>query len=94
MPTLCELVWVLSHRYRFRLRDIAAAIATLSSGDNVIVDNASLAAGLSMLEVGGDFADAVISHQGREAGAEVFVSFDRDAVRLLEATDERARLLS
>jgi predicted nucleic-acid-binding protein len=94
MPALCELAWVLSHRYRFRRPDIAAAIAVLAEGDNVAVEAASLEAGLAMLHAGGDFADGVIARQGRDAGAEVFVSFDKDAIRLLRTADETARLLA
>lgn len=94
VPALCELVWVLSHRYQFRRRDIAATIRVLAAGDNVVVEDALLAVGLAALEAGGDFADAIIAHQGRAAGAEVFVSFDRMAVKLLEAAGEPARLLS
>lgn len=93
VPALCELAWVLSYRYRFRRPDIAEAIRVLAAGDNVVVEAGTLAAGLSMFEAGGDFADAVIAHQGREAGADTFVSFDKTAVALLTAAGESARLL-
>lgn len=94
MPALCELAWVLSSRYHLRRPDIARAIGVLASGDNVIVEAGALAAGLAMLEMGGDFADAVIAHHGREAGAETFVSFDQVAVTLLTGSGEAATLLS
>lgn len=93
VPTLCELAWVLSYRYRFRRPDIAEAIRVLAAGDNVVVDAGALTAGLILLEAGGDFADAVIAHQGREAGADTFVSFDKTAVVLLTTAGESARLL-
>ena len=51
-------------------------------------------AGLNMLDAGGDFADGVIAYQGRWLGAETFVSFDKQAVRLIKAGGAEARLLS
>jgi len=46
-----------------------------------------------MLNAGGDFADGVIAYKGSWLGAETFVSFDRKAVKLVEAQGEAARLL-
>jgi predicted nucleic-acid-binding protein len=46
-----------------------------------------------MLESGGDFADGIIAFEGRSAGGLVFVSFDRDAVALVEAAGFEAKLL-
>ncbi len=51
-------------------------------------------AGLSMLTSGGDFADGVIAYEGSWLGADVFVSFDKKAVKLIEAQGGSARLLS
>ncbi|MEI9928924.1 MAG: type II toxin-antitoxin system VapC family toxin [Sphingomonas sp.] len=92
-PALCELVWVLSASYHVPKADIAAAIRTLMQGANAIADEATVEAGLAALEAGGDFADAVIDHEGRWLGAETFVSFDRRAIKLLEAQGSAARLL-
>ena len=47
-----------------------------------------------MLDAGGDFADGVIAYEGSWLGAETFVSFDRRAVKLLEAQGKSAQLLS
>ncbi len=47
-----------------------------------------------MLDVGGDFADGVIAYEGSWLGAETFVSFDKRAVKLLEAQGKAARLLT
>jgi len=90
---LCELVWVLSYSYKRPARDIAKAIRTLTDADNVEVDRRSLEAGLAFLDGGGDFADGVIAHQGYELGGDVFVSFDRKAVSLVEDVGEAALLL-
>jgi len=94
LPALCELVWVLSQGYKVPFADIVEAIRRLINAGNVVVNRPAVEAGLSLLEAGGDFADAVIAYEGRWLGAEIFVSFDRKAVKLMEARGESARLLS
>jgi predicted nucleic-acid-binding protein len=89
---LCELVWVLRRAYRVPPASIAAEIRHLVSASNVEVDPPVVEAGLAQLDVGGDFADGVIAHQGRWLGAETFVSFDRKAVESLRAQGHDARL--
>lgn len=89
---LCELVWVLARGYRVPAREIAVAIRRAIEAENVVVDRLAVEAGLAMLENGGDFADGAIAHEGRTLGAEVFVSFDRTAVRLSSASGQQARL--
>jgi len=91
LPALCELVWVLSRGYRVPTSDIAEAIQRLMNGANVVVDRPAAEAGLSVLRAGGDFADGVIAHEGGWLGAETFVSFDDQAVRLLDAQGLSAR---
>lgn len=44
------------------------------------------------LEAGGDFADGVIAHAGHWLGADTFVSFDKKAVKLIQAGGGLARL--
>jgi len=90
---LCELVWVLAWGYKVPPADIADAIRRLLRGANVRVNHSAAEAGLAMLDAGGDFADGVIAHNGRWLGAEVFVSFDRQAVVRLKAQRQTARLL-
>ena len=94
LPALCELVWVLSQGYKVPFADIVEAIRRLINAGNVVVNRPAVEAGLSLLEAGGDFADAVIAYEGSWLGAETFVSFDRKAVKLMEARRESARLLS
>ncbi len=94
LPALCELVWVLSKGYRISLPDIAEAIRRLVASANVAVNRQAVAAGLAILDAGGDFADGIIAHEGRWLGAEMFVSFDRQAVTLMQAGGETARLLA
>jgi predicted nucleic-acid-binding protein len=91
--TLCELVWVLSQGYGVAAAEIERAIRLLINSANVAMNRPAAEAGLSILSAGGDFADGVIAAEGRSLGAEVFVSFDQQAVRLLAAQGEQARLL-
>ena len=69
---------------------IAAAIRALIAAENMEADLASVEAGLTFLDAGGDFADGVIAHQGQWLGAEAFVSFDKTAVKLLTAAGHKA----
>ncbi len=93
IATLCELVWVL-RTYKIELSDIAATIRNLVDGANVVVNRPAAEAGLALLDSGGDFADGVIAYEGRWLGADIFVSFDKKAVKLMEARGDSAQLLS
>ena len=94
IPTLCELVWVLAQGYRIPSSDIAEAIRRLINASNVALNRPAAEAGLALLDVGGDFADGVIAYEGNWLGADTFASFDKRAVKLLEARGQAARLLS
>jgi predicted nucleic-acid-binding protein len=94
LPALCELVWVLSRGYHILPGEIAEAIRRLMNGANVAVNRPAVEAGLALLDVGGDFADGVIAYEGSWLGAETFISFDKQAVKLIEAQGESVRLLA
>ena len=94
LPALCELVWVLSRGYKIPSPDISDAIRRLINAANVVVNRPAAEAGLALLEAGGDFADGVIAYEGNWLGAETFISFDKKAVKLMEARGESVRLLS
>jgi predicted nucleic-acid-binding protein len=94
IPALCELAWVLSRGYKTSPSDIAEAIRRLVGGANVVVNRPALEAGLAMVDAGGDFADGVIAYEGNWLGADAFISFDKKAVKLLEAQGLPAELLS
>lgn len=94
LPALCELVWVLDSQYKVPRPDIAAALRRLIDVENVVLDRPTVDAGLAQLDAGGDFADGVVAFEGAWLGAETFVSFDRRAVRLMEARGVAARLLA
>jgi predicted nucleic-acid-binding protein len=93
LPCLCELVWVLRKVYNFQTADVAAAIRALMAAANVQVNRPAVEVGLALLEANGDFADGVIAYEGTWLGGETFVSFDRQAVALLTAYGQPARLL-
>jgi predicted nucleic-acid-binding protein len=61
---------------------------------NVVVTRPAVEAGLAVLDGGGDFADGVLAFEGRWLGAETVVSFDKKAVKLMDAQGVAARLLS
>jgi predicted nucleic-acid-binding protein len=85
LPALCELVWVLSQGYKISSAEIAEAIRRLMNSVNVVVNRPAAEAGLALLDAGGDFADGVIAYEGNWLGADAFVSFDKKAVKLIEA---------
>jgi predicted nucleic-acid-binding protein len=93
IPALCELVWVLSQGYKVPSGDIAEAIRRLINAANVAVNRSAAEAGLAVLGAGGDFADGVIAYEGNWLGADTFVSFDKKAVKLMEAQGQSVRLL-
>jgi predicted nucleic-acid-binding protein len=90
---LCEFVWTLRRLYQRSPTDIARAIRALIAAPNVTVDRPAVAKGLELMDLGGDFADGIIAHDGAWLGGEEFTSFDRQAVRLLTQTGSTARLL-
>jgi predicted nucleic-acid-binding protein len=94
IPVLCELVWVLSQGYKIPSTDIAETIRRLMNGANVVMNRPAAEAGLALLDMGGDFADGVIAYEGNWLGADTLVSFDKRAVKLLEAQGGAARLLT
>ncbi len=92
LPALCELVWVLSQGYKRTSADIAQVIRRLMNAANVVMNRPAAEAGLAFLERGGDFADGVIAYEGSWLGAEIFVSFDKEAIKLMKAEGKPARL--
>lgn len=91
ISALCELTWVLSRGYKISADDIAASIRHFINAANAVVNRPVVEAGLAFLEAGGDFADGVIAHEGNWLGADTFLSFDKKAVKLVEASGGLAR---
>lgn len=94
IPTLCELVWVLSQGYKIPPGEVADTIRRLINAASVAVNRPAAEAGLAQFDAGGDFADGVIAFEGGWLGADTFASFDKKAVKLLNERGESAQLLS
>ncbi|MCY4428125.1 MAG: type II toxin-antitoxin system VapC family toxin [Halieaceae bacterium] len=94
LPVLCEFVWVLRRGYKKSPSAISDAIHHLMNASNIVMNRPAVEAGLSVLDAGGDFADAVIAYEGNWLGADEFISFDREAISILQSQRKSARLLS
>lgn len=92
IQSFCELVWVLHQSYAVSRQDIAFAIEKILDMPKVLVDRELVNAGLTMLKAGGDFADAVIAKDGHNLGGELFVSFDKKAIKRLVTLGYPAQL--
>ena len=93
LSSLCEFVWVLLRSYDIEALDISKALKALISATNVEVNRPAVEAGISQLEAGGDFADAVIAYEGKWLGGETYVSFDKKAIALLKKQNQSTQLL-
>ena len=94
IAAVCEFAWVMRSAYKRPASEIARSIRSLVTSPNVVTNLPAVEAGLAVLDQGGDFADGAIAYEGHWLGAEEFVSFDRDAVKLLRSQGRKARLLS
>lgn len=92
ITTLCEFAWVLSSGYRRSKDDIAKAVRGLLASAKVVTNRPVAEAGIAMLEGAGDFADGVIACDGVALGGQTFVSFDKDAIKLLKTKGYAARV--
>ncbi|MDH0868092.1 type II toxin-antitoxin system VapC family toxin [Mitsuaria sp. GD03876] len=86
---LCEFAWVLGRSYRFASADIAEAIRAVVARPVVQVNRLAVDAGLDVLDLGGDFADGAIACEGRLSGGDLFMTFDKAALRRLTHLGER-----
>jgi predicted nucleic-acid-binding protein len=93
LQALCEFVWVLDRGYRLPRSDIAQAIRELTGDPKVSCDKLAVEAGLAIMDAGGDFADGVIAFEGKRLGGEVFVTFDKQAAKLIAAQGSAVELL-
>jgi predicted nucleic-acid-binding protein len=94
VSVLCEFVWVLRQGYKKSRVEVATATRALMETSNIVLNDSAVNAGLELLDSRGDFADGVIAYEGARLGADEFVSFDKQAVKLIKAQGKRARLLS
>lgn len=94
LPVLCEVVWVLSQGYKMSNDKIALAIEVFLKSPKVKADRTAVKQGLALLRANGDFADGIIFYEGRMNGGEVFVSFDKKAISILQKKEaQHVRLL-
>lgn len=91
--TLCEMCWVLRRVYRFSTSELRQAIAALRGAETITVDRDAVDLGLSFLEAGGDFPDAIIIREGAKMGAGLYATFDRKAAARAGRHGLAARLL-
>jgi len=94
VSALCEFAWVMRRAYKSSALEVARSIRSLITSPNVVTNRPAVEAGLALLDKGDDFADGVIAYEGEWLGADEFVSFDQQAVKLLKAQGKRARLLA
>ena len=87
------LVTFRSSVYGYSRREIAEIIRDFINAANVPIDRSGAEAGLAVLDAGGDFADGVSAFEGRRLGGETFVSFDKQAVKILKAGGQATRQL-
>jgi predicted nucleic-acid-binding protein len=66
----------------------------LLASAKVVANRPAIEAGLAALEAGGDFADGIIAFEGASLGAELFASFDKDAVKQIKRQGLGAVLLA
>jgi len=82
MVTFVELSWVLLRGCRLDRPEVLAALGTLLTATDLVVEQASvLRQALRATRRGADLADAVIAECGRRAGCDQTSTFDRRAAR-------------
>lgn len=92
LPSLCELVWTLQRGAKLSKEETAQTVRDLLNTEKVSMNRPAVEAGLAVLEAGGDFADGVIAYEGKWLGGEIFCSFDKKAVKLLEKQGAKTKL--
>jgi len=94
VSSLCELYWVLDRVYGMDRGDVSHTLRSLLDTSNLVANRPAIEAGLAVSDAGGDFADGVIAFEGRWLGGETLMTFDKKAVKLLDAQGFAARLIS
>ncbi|MGE0735623.1 MAG: PIN domain-containing protein [Alphaproteobacteria bacterium] len=80
---LCELVWVLSARYKLDAPELQSTIQRLLETAEFAVEDPDAAwAALRASNQGHDFADAYIAESNRRLGCDATATFDRRAGKL------------
>ncbi|MBQ9724119.1 MAG: type II toxin-antitoxin system VapC family toxin [Neisseriaceae bacterium] len=93
LPCLCEMVWILQRGAKLPKYKLIEVLENILAIQNVILNRPAVEQGLKLLKMGGDFADGVMEYEGSILGGEVFCSFDKKAVKLLQEQGKSVKLL-
>ncbi len=89
-----EIIWVLSSVYKVNKTDIIQLLTGfIDSMPNLIIRKNELKAGFDMMLLNGDFADGINHYLGMIDGANLFATFDKKAVKVLQERGYQAQLL-
>lgn len=82
LVVVVETTWVLARAYKSGRQAVASVIHGLLEAQEIALERADVVRrAVRRLEDGADFADAVVSELGTDAGCEFTVTFDRRAAR-------------
>lgn len=85
---LAETFWVLRRSYGVPAEEIVTELSRLVSASNVITEHSDVvSASLTAAAAGADFADALVAHGARKAGARTTMTFDASAARALDGME-------
>lgn len=76
---LCELVWVLSHAYRFNREEVVGVLHQLRRGAQIMVEGADEVRRAidAYTSARGDFADYLLAERAVANGCSAIATFDR-----------------
>jgi predicted nucleic-acid-binding protein len=94
LTSICEFVAVLRSVYKIGREDVITALRALLDAGNVEINRPAVEAGMTVMNAGGEFADGVIAYEGRWAGGETFVTFDKNAFPVAAVLGNKAKLLA
>lgn len=72
---------------------IIEILENILSVKKIELNRVAVLEGLKLLKMGGDFADGVMEYEGGVLGGEVFYSFDKKAIKLLQEQGKSVQLL-
>lgn len=80
---VAELGWVMTRLYKLPITTVADALDWMFESTNIVVEASDLLRSAVALAAssGADISDCIITALAREAGADVTVTFDKDAAR-------------
>ncbi|WP_206446651.1 PIN domain-containing protein [Agrococcus sp. KRD186] len=85
---LAETFWVLRRSFRVPTDEIVTALSRLVSANNVVSEQSDVvSSALRAAAAGADFADALIVHGARKAGARTTMTFDVAAASALDGME-------